>query len=282
LKGDLRIVGFPDAAYRNNKPDLSTQRGSVITLCEPRTSSDGPAVARHGGQRDVSGSSRGCIIDFESHKINRTVLSTTVAELYAFQKTYGTCMFLRGLWMDISCQTAHLHMRTDANNLVTTAQTTHLPEQKETIHMIQMLRKEAVSGTIDDLAHIDTNHMLADCLTKASAKPDTLIKAVDTGIIHNVDSNPEFRTLLKHKAYLVHWMAHHLRDTKCAVSFLAEDIAPMVHCFYVQPRLFSSFLAHVSYPASAAIANKDDTYETRASATVSKTCTIPSVMQSMD
>ena len=87
--------------------------------------------------------------------------------------------------------------------------------------------------------------MLADCLTKASAKPDTLIKAVDTGVIYNVDSNPEFRTLLKHKAYLVYWMAHHLQDTKYAISFLAKDIAPMVYSYYVQPRLFASYLSHV-------------------------------------
>ena len=38
---------------------------------------------------------------------------------------------------------AEIHMRTDANNLVSTASTTHSPEQQETIHMIQMLRKEA-------------------------------------------------------------------------------------------------------------------------------------------
>ena len=182
--------------------------------------------------------------------------------------------------MDISCQVAQLHMRTDANNLVTTAQTTHLPEQKETIHMIQMLRKEAVSGTIDDLAHIDTNHMLADCLTKASAKPDTLIKAVDTGVIHNVDSNPEFRRLLKHKAYLVHWMAHHLHDTRDAVSFLAEEIAPMIQCYYVQPRVFASFLAHVSY-ASAAISDNSGVYEPSSSST-SQTPTATTMMQSMD
>ena len=75
-------------------------------------------------------------MDYESQKIKRTVLNTTVAELYAFMKCYGSCRFLRGLWKDISGQTAEVHMRTDANNLVTTAQTTHLPEQKETIHMI--------------------------------------------------------------------------------------------------------------------------------------------------
>ena len=52
--------------------------------------------------------------------------------------------------MDISGEDVELHMRTDANNLVTTASTTHLPEQKETIHMIQMLRKEACSGSTSD------------------------------------------------------------------------------------------------------------------------------------
>jgi len=39
---------------------------------------------------------------------------------------------------------------------VTTASTTHVPEQQETIHMIQMLRKEACSGSIADLSHIRT------------------------------------------------------------------------------------------------------------------------------
>ena len=45
--------------------------------------------------------------------------------------------------MDISGEVAKIHMRTDAENLVTTARTIHSPEQKETIHMISMLRKEA-------------------------------------------------------------------------------------------------------------------------------------------
>ena len=64
---------------------------------------------------------RGSLVDYESQKIKRTVLSTTVSELYAFMKCYGTCQFLRGLWMDITGTIAQIHMRTDANNLVTTA-----------------------------------------------------------------------------------------------------------------------------------------------------------------
>ena len=51
---------------------------------------------------------------------------------------------LRGLWKDISGLDAETHMRTDANNLVSTASTTHSPEQQETIHMIQSLGKKLV------------------------------------------------------------------------------------------------------------------------------------------
>jgi len=101
-------------------------------------------------------------VDYESQKIKRTTLSTTVSELYSFMKCFGTCQFVRGLWMDISGEAAPIHMRTDANNLVTAASTTHLPEQKETIHMIQMLRKESCSGQIDDLAHVRTEDCLSD------------------------------------------------------------------------------------------------------------------------
>ena len=47
--------------------------------------------------------------------------------------------------------------------------------------MISMLRKDACSGSIHDLAHIPTQNYLADCLTKATAKADNLITAVKTG-----------------------------------------------------------------------------------------------------
>ena len=85
---------------------------------------------------------------------------------------------LRGLFKDITGLSSEIHMRADANNLVTTASTTHNPEQQETIHMIQMLRKEACSGFIADLSHIRTQWCLADCLAKKSANPQNLFGAV--------------------------------------------------------------------------------------------------------
>ena len=74
-------------------------------------------------------------------KIKKTVLSTTVAELCSFMIFFGSCQCLRRLWMDISGEVANIHMRTDAKNLVTKARPSHLPEQKETIHMFSVLRK---------------------------------------------------------------------------------------------------------------------------------------------
>ena len=75
---------------------------------------------------------------------------------------FGTCQFLRGLWMDISAARVAFHMRTDANNIATTASATRLPEQKETIRMIQMLRKESCSGHIEDIAHVASADFLSD------------------------------------------------------------------------------------------------------------------------
>ena len=54
-------------------------------------------------------------------------------ELYNLMKCVGRYQFLRGLWMDLSDEVADIHMKTDAKNLVTTASTIHLPEQKKTI-----------------------------------------------------------------------------------------------------------------------------------------------------
>ena len=187
VKGSPRIIGIPDAAFRNNS-DKSSQRAMTIFIADERVK----------GRRDT----RGSLVFFESTKIKRTTLSTRVAELYALMKCFGTCQMLRGLWKDIGGLDAEIHIRTDANNLVTTASTTHAPEQQETIHMIQMLRKEACSGAIADLSHVMTERCLSDSLTKKSANPKNLLDAVRNGWLKELDAHPPFRSMLEHKAFL--------------------------------------------------------------------------------
>ena len=69
LCGKTRIVGYPDASYRNNE-DKSSQRAHVIFLAEQRD------------LRQGSSNSRGSLVDYETHKITATTMSTTVAELH--------------------------------------------------------------------------------------------------------------------------------------------------------------------------------------------------------
>jgi hypothetical protein len=135
-------------------------------------------------------------------------------------KCYGTCLFLKGLRAYISGQLAEIHLRTDANNLVATAKTTHLPEQKETIHMLSMLRKEACSGGLDDLAHLPTEHCLSDCMTKHTAKANNIIQAVATGTLQATDIHPPFRKLLQHRAYCTEWVLQHLDHGQSVFSLL--------------------------------------------------------------
>ena len=193
VKGSPRTVGVPDAAFRNNSN--SSPRAMTIFIADERVK----------GRRDT----RGSLMLFESTKIKRTTLSTTVAELYALMKCFGTCQTLRGLWKDICGTDAKIHTRTDANNLVTTASTTHAPEQQETIHMT---RKEACSGAIADLSHVRTEHCLSDCLAKKSANPKNLMDAVKSGWLKELDSHTPFRSTLEHKAFLNAWLTKELRD----------------------------------------------------------------------
>ena len=120
LRGKTRIVGYPDASYRNNE-DKSSQRAHGIFFAEQRD------------LRQGSSNSRGSLVDYETHKITATTMSTTVAELRGLMRCCGSALFLRGLWSDITGEIADVHIRTDANNLVTTASTTHQPEQKQCI-----------------------------------------------------------------------------------------------------------------------------------------------------
>ena len=133
----------PDQGYDRKKIHLRTsivKRRGIWWLLEMNHDMNKELIPT-GLEEEASRNTKGSLIFFEPTKIKRSTLSTIVAELYALMKCYGTCQMLRGLIKDITRLSSEIHMRTDANNPVTTANTTHVPEQQETIHMIQTLRK---------------------------------------------------------------------------------------------------------------------------------------------
>ena len=114
---------------------------------------------------------------------------------------FGPWQFLRGKRMDISGEVADIHMRTDAKNWVTTARTIHLPEQRETIHMIFCCDRKPLQGALMILLTFQVRIVCQICLTKSSAKAHNLITAVNTGWLLEVGVHPNFRTLMEHKAF---------------------------------------------------------------------------------
>ena len=85
-----------------------------------------------------------------------------------------------------------------------------------------LLRKEACSGSIRDLAHNPTQNCLADCLTKASAKADNLFTAVKRGRLLDVDIHADFSTLMEHKAFFI-YLVQNIHAHKGQGSFLLEQ-----------------------------------------------------------
>ena len=136
-----------------------------------------------------------------------------------FTKCFGTCQFLRGLWMGISAACVAIRMRTDANNLVTTASTTRLPEQKETIHMIQMLRKESCSGQTDDLAHVSSADCLSDCLTTYFSETRCIIQ----GSVIKYPSEPthasSVQVLVEAQGILINMASYHYWSSSTLCQF---------------------------------------------------------------
>ncbi len=104
--------------------------------------------------------------------------------------------------------------------------------------MINQLRYESCSGSIDDLAHVISEDCMADCLTKSSAKSTALVKAVDTGTLPNVDKHPPFREMMqsKHKADttqtseadspapLIAWIVRNIPDSGMVLTFMGVPV----------------------------------------------------------
>ena len=129
--------------------------------------------------------------------------------------------------------------------------------------MIQMLRQEACSGQMHDLAHVLTQYCLADPLTKKSVSPTLLISTVQTGILREVDTQPLFRSTIQHKAFniehldmdvdatLDHW--GHLmcfpvyyktqKDTMVSASFEMGGKSPLVSKESLTGRCFVSTIS---------------------------------------
>ena len=71
---------------------------------------------------------------------------------------------------------------------------------------------------------------LLDCLTKNSAKPDKLIKALEAGVLTQVDKHPPFRPMLQHRTYAATWLQANTVGDLSTNMFLGEGIPRRTRC----------------------------------------------------
>ena len=146
------------------------------------------AAPRERSSRD--GMTHGSLVNYESQKIEKAV------PLQPWQNCILSGNVLGYASFSVDCGWTYLVMFRLTRRII------QLPEQKETIHMTSLLRKEACSGSIHDIAHIPTQNCLAECVTKTSAKADNLITVVKAWRLLNVDIHPNFRNTHGAKAFL--------------------------------------------------------------------------------
>ena len=68
---------------------------------------------------------------------------------------------------------------------------------------------------------------------KQGAKPDNLIKAVNTGILPNVDMHPSFRSLMENKAYLAEWLVRNVENAYSVQTFMEEPVQYEITSYYL-------------------------------------------------
>ena len=126
---------------------------------------------------------------------------------FVFMTCFGSRQFLRGLWMDI----------TGGNYSKNDSFAWRKGDHPHDLYVakVSLFRKYSWS-----CSHSNPN-CLADCLTKASAKADNPITAVQTGKMLDVDNHRDLRTLMEHKAFLSTWCRIFMHTREKEVFFLS-------------------------------------------------------------
>ena len=115
---------------------------------------------------------------WKSHKLKRVVKSAMGAETMALLEGAEHALLIKAIIYEISCVELPLVCLCDNKSLVTSVKSTKLIEDKRLYIDICALRQMLQKREISELQLITSKEQLADCLTKGTASPDNLLRAV--------------------------------------------------------------------------------------------------------
>ena len=162
---ELTYVGFGDAGIRSMPDKLSSVGGQVILLADC--------------SKDLA-----CVLNWRSKKLVRKVISSLAGEALALVAAIGEMVYNKAIMKQIygeEIEDIPVIMFTDSKNLFEAVYSTALVEDAWLIPDIAVIKDALENGTITCLRRVESEKMLANCLTKAGASSEELMTVLQTG-----------------------------------------------------------------------------------------------------
>lgn len=163
ITGKVKITTHSDAGFHNLPDQISSGRGHIIFL------------EGEGGQAAPLG--------WTSNKVKRVVGSTVAAEALSMQMALAHSIYLRAILAEtlgVDDLSIPIKAHIDSNNLHQAIISTKFVEDKRLRLDIAQIQEEVKDQQVQ-VKWVNSGSMLADCLTKRTAKADQLMEVLRTG-----------------------------------------------------------------------------------------------------
>ena len=163
INGKVNITTHSDAGFHNLPDQISSGRGHIIFL------------EGEGG--------RAAPLGWTSNKVKRVVGSTVAAEALSLQMALAHSIYLRAILAEtlgVEDLSIPIKAHIDSNNLHQAIISTKFVEDKRLRLDIAQIQEEVQDQQVQ-VKWVNSGSMLADCLTKRTAKADQLMEALKTG-----------------------------------------------------------------------------------------------------
>ena len=154
----LHIRTYADSSHANNKY-LSTQLGFIICLCNAKDNLS--------------------IVSYRSYKCRRKTRSALASECHALADTFDCSYLLEYDIEQLLQPRAPIQMFTDSKSLFDVIVRTSITSERTLMIDISPTREAYERNEIADIGLIESEHNLADCMTKTRA-PKLMLHVLST------------------------------------------------------------------------------------------------------
>ena len=112
------------------------------------------------------------------------MVSSLAGEALALNAVIGSGVYFKSLLQDIfgpKMMKMPIVVYTDSRNLFRAVHSTGQVEDDWLIVDVAVAKEALLDGTVESVRRVSSQDMLADCLTKAGASPEKLLKVITTG-----------------------------------------------------------------------------------------------------